>query len=128
VRPLEPRSSIAFDLIGHDGEDLRNLPFLQRKAALARLLRDIGAGILLNEHIVEDDRVHPCLPAWRRGHRVEEDRWRISVRPAPRPDQGPQSRQHRRAAGAERDLGSTNLKQRAPTMTRRKDEITRASR
>lgn len=28
----------AFDLIEHDGEDLRNLPFLDRKAALARLL------------------------------------------------------------------------------------------
>jgi hypothetical protein len=27
----------AFDLIEHDGEDLRNLPFLDRKAALARL-------------------------------------------------------------------------------------------
>jgi ATP-dependent DNA ligase len=26
----------AFDLIEHDGEDLRNLPFLDRKAALAR--------------------------------------------------------------------------------------------
>src|SRR5215831_8391431 len=30
----------AFDLIEHDGEDLRNLPFLDRRAALARLLRD----------------------------------------------------------------------------------------
>jgi bifunctional non-homologous end joining protein LigD len=44
----------AFDLIEHDGEDLRNLPFLDRKAALARLLRDTKAGILLNEHIAED--------------------------------------------------------------------------
>jgi bifunctional non-homologous end joining protein LigD len=44
----------AFDLIEHDGEDLRNLPFLDRKAALAQLLRDTKAGILLNEHIVED--------------------------------------------------------------------------
>jgi bifunctional non-homologous end joining protein LigD len=44
----------AFDLIEHDGEDLRNLPFLDRKAALARLLRDAEAGILLNEHIAED--------------------------------------------------------------------------
>jgi bifunctional non-homologous end joining protein LigD len=33
----------AFDLIEHDGEDLRNLPFLDRKAALARLLRDAKA-------------------------------------------------------------------------------------
>jgi bifunctional non-homologous end joining protein LigD len=44
----------AFDLIEHDGEDLRNLPFLDRKAALVRLLRDTKAGILFNEHIAED--------------------------------------------------------------------------
>jgi bifunctional non-homologous end joining protein LigD len=44
----------AFDLLEHDGEDLRNRPFLDRKAALARLLRDIEAGILLNEHVAED--------------------------------------------------------------------------
>jgi bifunctional non-homologous end joining protein LigD len=44
----------AFDLIKHDGEDMRDLPFLDRKAALARLLRDIEAGILLNEHVAED--------------------------------------------------------------------------
>jgi ATP-dependent DNA ligase len=44
----------AFDLIEHDGEDLRHLPFPDRKAALARLLRDAKAGILLNEHISKD--------------------------------------------------------------------------
>jgi bifunctional non-homologous end joining protein LigD len=44
----------AFDLIEHDGEDLRHLPFLDRKAALARLLRDTEAGILLNKHVAED--------------------------------------------------------------------------
>jgi bifunctional non-homologous end joining protein LigD len=44
----------AFDLIEHDGEDLRNLPFLDRKAALARLLRKTKVGILLNEHIAEN--------------------------------------------------------------------------
>jgi len=44
----------AFDLIEHDGEDMRDLPFLDRKAALARLLRDIEAGILLNQHVAED--------------------------------------------------------------------------
>jgi bifunctional non-homologous end joining protein LigD len=44
----------AFDLNKHDGEDLRSLPFLDRKAALARLLRDTKAGIRLNEHIAED--------------------------------------------------------------------------
>ena len=44
----------AFDLIERDGDDRRNRPFLDRKAALARLLRGIMAGILLNEHIAED--------------------------------------------------------------------------
>jgi bifunctional non-homologous end joining protein LigD len=44
----------AFDLIEHEGEDMRNRPFLDRKAALARLLRNTGAGILFNEHIAED--------------------------------------------------------------------------
>jgi bifunctional non-homologous end joining protein LigD len=44
----------AFDLIEHDGRDLRDLPFLDRKAALAALLRDTEAGILVNEHIAED--------------------------------------------------------------------------
>jgi bifunctional non-homologous end joining protein LigD len=44
----------AFDLIEHDGEDLRDLPFLDRKAALARLQRNTEAGILLNEHVAED--------------------------------------------------------------------------
>jgi bifunctional non-homologous end joining protein LigD len=44
----------AFDLIEHDGQDLRNLPFLVRKAALSRLLRETEAGILVNEHISED--------------------------------------------------------------------------
>jgi bifunctional non-homologous end joining protein LigD len=31
----------AFDLIEHDGEDMCNLPFLDRKAALARLPRGV---------------------------------------------------------------------------------------
>jgi bifunctional non-homologous end joining protein LigD len=44
----------AFDLIEHDCEDLRDRPFLERKAALAWLLRDTEAGILLNEHVAED--------------------------------------------------------------------------
>jgi bifunctional non-homologous end joining protein LigD len=53
----------AFDLIEHDGEDVRSLPFLDRKAALARLLRNTKAGILFNEHIAEDGPVvfaHAC--------------------------------------------------------------------
>ena len=39
-RPEAARTAIlsAFDLIEHDGEDLRHRPFLDRKAALAQLL------------------------------------------------------------------------------------------
>jgi bifunctional non-homologous end joining protein LigD len=51
----------AFDLIEHDGEDLRSRPFLGRKAALARLLR--GSEILLNDHLAEEGAVvfeHAC--------------------------------------------------------------------
>jgi bifunctional non-homologous end joining protein LigD len=44
----------AFDLIELDGEDMRNCSFLDRKAALARLLGGLKAGLLLNEHIAED--------------------------------------------------------------------------
>jgi len=53
----------AFDLIEHDGEDLRDRAFLDRKATLARLLRDTEAGILLNEHVAEDGPIvfaHAC--------------------------------------------------------------------
>ena len=53
----------AFDLIEHDGEDMRNRPFLDRKAALARLLPDTEAGIRFNEHIAEDGPIvfaHAC--------------------------------------------------------------------
>ena len=49
-----PAILYAFDLIEHDGDDLRDRPFLDRKAALARLLCDTKAGILLNEHFAED--------------------------------------------------------------------------
>jgi ATP-dependent DNA ligase len=41
----------AFDLIERDGEDMRNRPFLDRKAALARLLRNTKAGILFNDDV-----------------------------------------------------------------------------
>jgi bifunctional non-homologous end joining protein LigD len=112
----------AFDLIEHDGEDLRNLPFLDRKAALVRLLRDTKAGILFNEHIAEDGATvfaHACR-LWGGGHRIEEGRWRLSGRSLSGLDQGPQSRQHRGAAGAERDVESMNLRIDAQKRKRRR--------
>jgi bifunctional non-homologous end joining protein LigD len=44
----------AFDLIEHDGQDLRDHPFLDRKAALARMLRGTDTHILFNEHVAGD--------------------------------------------------------------------------
>jgi hypothetical protein len=44
----------AFDLIEHDGQDLRNLPFPDRKAALARLPCGADIHILFNEHVAGD--------------------------------------------------------------------------
>jgi bifunctional non-homologous end joining protein LigD len=41
----------AFDVLEHDGEDLRNRPLLDRKVALAMLLQGSDAGIVLNEHL-----------------------------------------------------------------------------
>jgi bifunctional non-homologous end joining protein LigD len=41
----------AFDLLALDGEDLRPLPLIERKARLAQLLRRSKAGIVLNDHI-----------------------------------------------------------------------------
>jgi hypothetical protein len=91
---------------------MRNRPFLDRKAALARLLRGTKAGILFNEHIVEDGAIvfaHACRLG---AEGIVSKRIDSTYRswPVPRLDQGPQSRQHRCAAGAERDLESTSLR------------------
>jgi hypothetical protein len=53
----------AFDRIGHKGKDPRNLGFLDRRVALARLLRDAEAGILLNEHVADDGATVFARPA-----------------------------------------------------------------
>jgi ATP-dependent DNA ligase len=47
-------SLYAFDLIEHDGRDLRDLPFLDRKAVMALLLRGTDTHILFNEHAAGD--------------------------------------------------------------------------
>jgi ATP-dependent DNA ligase len=43
----------AFDLIELNGDDLRDKAIETRKASLAKLLRNIERGVLLNEHISE---------------------------------------------------------------------------
>src|SRR6266404_4521707 len=63
------------------GHDLRDHRFLDRKATLARLLRDTEAGILFNEHVAGDGPTvfeHACrLGA--EGMGVEADRWHLSI-------------------------------------------------
>jgi bifunctional non-homologous end joining protein LigD len=44
----------AFDLIEHQGEDLRNAPLLDRKRQLAKLLGRAKDGIQFNEHLAHD--------------------------------------------------------------------------
>jgi bifunctional non-homologous end joining protein LigD len=115
----------AFDLIKHDGEDLRDHPFLNRKAALARLLRNTEAGIVFNEHIAEDGLVvfaHACRLGAEGivSKRVDST---LSIRSLSGLDQGPQSGQPRTAAGEERDLESPEAARASgEVMIRRKGE------
>ena len=46
----------AFDLLAIDGDDTRKLPLLERKAALAKLLRKAKPGIRYSEHLAGDGR------------------------------------------------------------------------
>jgi hypothetical protein len=82
----------AFDLIEHDGDDTRNSPFLDRKNALARLLRNTRlASCSTNTFPRTAPSFSRILPAWGRGYRFKEDRQHLSIRPVPRLDQGQQS-------------------------------------
>ena len=87
------------------GHDLRDHRFLDRKATLARLLRDTEAGILFNEHVAGDGPTvfeHACrLGA--EGN-FKEGRRHLSIRSVPGLGQGSQSGQHCRPAGAQREL------------------------
>jgi bifunctional non-homologous end joining protein LigD len=81
----------AFDVIEHDGEDLSDHPFVERKAALARLLPDTEAGILVEDGLTVF--AQACEPG-AEGTVSEKVDGHVSLRPVPRLDQGPQSRQH----------------------------------
>ena len=64
----------AFDLIEHDGDDLRDLPLIERKHRLARLIgRAKRRAIRYSEHLTGDGPtvVRACLPDGAGGHRVE---------------------------------------------------------
>jgi bifunctional non-homologous end joining protein LigD len=53
----------AFDLLELEGEDLRGLPLLDRKAVLATRLEGSNTGILFNEHLTTEGTLvfeHAC--------------------------------------------------------------------
>jgi bifunctional non-homologous end joining protein LigD len=93
----------AFDLIERDGQDLRVLPFLDRKAALARLLRSTDTHILFNEHVAGDGPTvleHSCrLGAEGIVSKRIDGTYRSAV---PCLDQGPESRHHCGTARSEK--------------------------
>src|ERR1700704_952435 len=53
-RRLSEAFLYAFDLLELNGDDLRPLPFVTRKAKLARLLARAAAGLAFNEHVEAD--------------------------------------------------------------------------
>jgi hypothetical protein len=93
-------------LMERDGEDLRNRPFLDRKNALARLFarHQSWQPPQRTRRRSWPDCFRSSLPAWRRGHRLQARGRHVSIRTLPGVDQGPKSREHRGAAGAQREL------------------------
>jgi hypothetical protein len=70
----------AFDLIEHDGEDLRGLPFLDRKPrwqGFCGLPRWESWSMSTSRRTARQ--CSSTLPAWCRGHRVEADRRHLSI-------------------------------------------------
>ena len=60
---METAFVYAFDLLELDGQDLRREPLAARKAALASVVVQAGAGLRLNEHIEADGALvfgHAC--------------------------------------------------------------------
>jgi ATP-dependent DNA ligase len=56
-------SLAAFDLLEHDGGEVRKLKLLVRKKRLARLLGKVKDGIEFNDHIVDDGNLVLSTPA-----------------------------------------------------------------
>ena len=54
----------AFDLLELDGDDLRRAPIEERKATLAKLLRQPVDGIAFNEHYSGDGTIIYTNPSW----------------------------------------------------------------
>lgn len=50
-------SLVAFDLLEHNGDDLRKKPLLDRKKRLLKLTGKVKYGIEYNDHIADDDKM-----------------------------------------------------------------------
>ena len=80
----------AFDILELDGEDLRRRPWVERRAALAQLLRSTADSIALSEHMAGPDGEAMFPPRLRHGprrHREQRGRPAFHVRPLARLDQ-----------------------------------------
>jgi hypothetical protein len=75
-------AAVLYALLEHDGEDMRN-HILDRKTALARLLRDTEPG--MSRTALSSS---PRLPVGRIGHHFEAGGQHISIRSMPGLDQG----------------------------------------
>jgi bifunctional non-homologous end joining protein LigD len=62
----------AFDLLRHNGEDLRPLPLDARRGRLRMALSGAGKALRFSEHLERRRRRHlpPRLRAWARRHRL----------------------------------------------------------
>ena len=95
----------AFDLIEHDGRDLRDLRF-----SIGRPRWHYCCAVLtltsfsMSTSRRRSYRVRARLPPRRRGHRVQESGRHLSIWTVFGLDQSSESRPHRGAAGAEREL------------------------
>ena len=78
----------AFDLLELDGRDLRPAPLEERRAALAKLLRQVKSGVHIRScRGRRSHRLPARLRARRRGHRFQAQRLALSFRADGRLDQ-----------------------------------------
>jgi hypothetical protein len=93
----------AFDLLELDGRNLRREPIEARKAALAKLLRNIESGIVYAEHTQGDAAeifAHACRLGYE-GHRLQAGVIALRVRPVDRLGKTEEPRQRSRSTGGD---------------------------
>ena len=99
----------AFDLIEHDGDDLRGVALIERKQRLGRLLVKAGDAIQFVEHLSHDgpDRVRPRLPHEFGGHRVESGPMRLIAVGRPKSGSRARTRRARRSGASGKRSGAS---------------------